>query len=182
MMPPFKEAKTAQAAALLLQLAGGQMSYMKLIKLLYLADRRALVTWGRPVTCDRWVSMKNGPVLSNTLNLIKKHPPGEWRQLVSKATDYEVRLKVAEPPHDRLSEAEVKLLKQVHRKFGHVAKWDLVDIVHTLPEWRDPGQSMFPINPEDILRAEKWSDEDIKAVLCELDAVAHSERVLEPVA
>lgn len=29
-MPPFQEAKTAQAAALLLKLAGGQMSYMKL--------------------------------------------------------------------------------------------------------------------------------------------------------
>lgn len=181
MTPPFQQAKTAQAAALLLKLAGGQMSYMKLIKLLYLTDRRALVDWGRPLTCDRWVSMKHGPVLSNTLNLIKTHPPGAWRQLVSKPTDYDVRLKVAEPPQDRLSEAEVKLLGQVFRKYGHVSKWKLVDMVHRLPEWRDPGQSMFPINPEDILRAEKWPEEDIQAVLDELDAAAHAERVLQPV-
>ncbi len=46
------------------------MSYMKLIKLLYLADREALARWGRPITTDSYVSMKHGPVLSEVLNLI----------------------------------------------------------------------------------------------------------------
>ena len=32
------------------------MSYMKLIKLLYLADREALARWGRPITTDQYVS------------------------------------------------------------------------------------------------------------------------------
>ena len=39
--------------------------YIKLIKLLYLADRAALIETGSPITGDRYVSMKFGPVLSN---------------------------------------------------------------------------------------------------------------------
>ena len=57
------------------------------------------------VTCDRWRAMKHGPALSNTLNLIKTHPLGQWRQLVNKPTHYEVGLDVAGQPQDRLSEA-----------------------------------------------------------------------------
>ena len=66
----FNEAKATQAAACLLKLRGGQMSYLKLVKLLYLADREALLRWDRPITTDRYVSMDNGPVLSRVLNLI----------------------------------------------------------------------------------------------------------------
>ncbi len=50
------------------------MSYMKLIKLLYLADREALARWGRPITTDTYVAMKHGPVLSYILNLITPTP------------------------------------------------------------------------------------------------------------
>ena len=53
MMLLFNEAKATQAAARLLFLRGGTMSYVKLIKLLYLADREALIRWGRPVTSRR---------------------------------------------------------------------------------------------------------------------------------
>jgi len=45
------------------------MSYMKLIKLMYLADREALLRWGRPISTDRYVSMDKGPVLSRVLDL-----------------------------------------------------------------------------------------------------------------
>ena len=36
------------------------MSYMKLIKLLYLADREALAQWGRSISIDTYVSMDKG--------------------------------------------------------------------------------------------------------------------------
>ena len=39
---PFNQPKATQAAARRLKSRGGRMSYMKLIKLLYLADREAL--------------------------------------------------------------------------------------------------------------------------------------------
>ncbi len=65
----FNERKATQAAAHLLKLRGGEMSFMKLINLLYLADRSALLQWVRPITTDSYVSMDRGPVLSRVLDL-----------------------------------------------------------------------------------------------------------------
>jgi uncharacterized phage-associated protein len=70
----FNEAKATQAAARLLRNRGGTMSYMKLIKLLYLADREALASWGRPITTGNYVSMDKGPVLSHVLDRINEGP------------------------------------------------------------------------------------------------------------
>ena len=77
-MMRFNERKATQAAAFLLKIRGGRMSYLKLIKLLYLADRAALARWGRPITTDRHVSMNHGPVLSRVLDLVNDgDAPGE---------------------------------------------------------------------------------------------------------
>jgi len=73
------------------------MSYLKLIKLLYIIDREALLRWGRPLTGDRYVSMDHGPVLSQTLNLITEEPrPDEHNDLAEThlpAGELRVRLK-----------------------------------------------------------------------------------------
>ena len=45
----FDERKAAQAASVLLERHGGSMPYIKLIKLLYLADREALIESGLPI-------------------------------------------------------------------------------------------------------------------------------------
>ena len=47
------------------------MSYLLLMKLLYIADKQMLVSHGKPITYDRWFSMKFRPVLSSTLDLIR---------------------------------------------------------------------------------------------------------------
>ena len=62
----FREEKVAQMAAYLLQKRGGRMAYIKLMKLLYLADREYMISYGDSMSGDRAVSMKNGPVLSQT--------------------------------------------------------------------------------------------------------------------
>jgi hypothetical protein len=41
----FDEKKATEVAAFLLKMRGGKMSYLKLIKLLYLADRESLSRW-----------------------------------------------------------------------------------------------------------------------------------------
>jgi hypothetical protein len=114
--PKFREDKTTQAAAFFLSLANGKMKYLKLIKLLYILDREALLSWGRPVTFDSYVSMNNGPVLSNTYNLIiEEVAPGiesYWRKLISEPEHYFVKI-LKDCPTDELSEAELGLLKKI---------------------------------------------------------------------
>ena len=79
----FDETKATQVAAYFFSLRGGQMHYIKLIKLMYMADREALLRWGVPITRDRYVSMDNGPVLSRVLNLITEdRPKPVWSQFI----------------------------------------------------------------------------------------------------
>ena len=167
---PFDEAKATQVAALFLKLRGGQMHYIKLIKLMYLADRDALLQWGFPITMDRYVSMNNGPVLSIVLNLITEdRVKPVWSQYIyAPMGEYEVRL-IREAPTDRLSRAEEKLIGEIFAQYGHRYRWDLIDnVMHKLPEWRDPGNSSIPIHPRDILEAGGESEKEIRAVLKEL--------------
>jgi uncharacterized phage-associated protein len=153
------------------------MSYMKLIKLLYLLDREALVRWGRPVTGDTYVSMKHGPVLSQVLNLITEGAgPGEenvWSQYVSAAEGYDVRLQADNFSTDELSRAEERIIAEIFEKYGHMNRWKLVELLHqVLPEWTDPRGSASPINYRDILKASGKEETEVAAIEAELDARA----------
>ena len=152
------------------------MSYMKLIKLLYLADREALARWGRPITTDTYFSMSKGPVLSHILDLIDEGPPPEeepsfWAQHIISSGNYEVSLK-EDPNDDLLSEAEEELLDSVFQSYGCLNRWKLVDLVHKFPEWRDPQGGALPLEYGDILKALNKRPEEITAIVEELDQLA----------
>jgi len=172
----FNEAKATQVASLLLRLRGGRMSYLKLIKLLYLLDREALLRWGRPVTTDRHVAMPKGPVVSRICDLIRdESAPGEvsvWRNHISAPIDYEVRLiDGVEASTDELSRAEEQLIGEIFQQYGHWSRWDLVKFCHDLPEWHDPDGSSIPIDYADILRAGDIPPDEIASIDAELRAL-----------
>jgi uncharacterized phage-associated protein len=171
----FDAEKVTEAAAFLLNLRGGRMHYIKLLKLLYIADREALGAWGIPVSNDNYISMDNGPVLSQTYNLIKDGGR-VWSEFISAPFgDYEIQL-TGIPPKRKLSLAEENMLRRVFDQFGHSNRWDIVDYVHKFPEWRDPHGSSIPINIEEILRALDESPENIRAIVTELE---HERKVEE---
>src|SRR5438105_5053028 len=163
----FNERKATQSAARLLQLRGGRMSYLKLIKLLYLADREALLRWGRPITTDRFVSMERGPVLSRLLDLVSDgDDPGTpciWAEHISAPANFKVELK-SEAGRDELSDAEIELLDEIFREHGGKSRWDLVNFTHKLPEWKDPQGGAIPITFRDILKAGGKTELEIAAV------------------
>ncbi|RLT35059.1 MAG: DUF4065 domain-containing protein [Chloroflexi bacterium] len=170
----FDERKTAQASAYLLSLQGGEMPYMKLIKLLYLADRQSLVESGYPITGDRLVSMDFGPVLSRVLTFIQYGTSAAWRQYIAGPVNYDVQL--ASPADtDQLSPYEIEVLDSVNERFGNLDQWQLVKYVHTLPEWEDPEGSMLPIDVRVILREAGKSDDEIRKVSSQVEAI-HSFR------
>jgi uncharacterized phage-associated protein len=173
----FDEAKATQAAAYFLDLRGGRMHSIKLIKLLYLADREALLRWGQIFTTDHHVSMPNGPVTSKILNLVTDdRSKPYWSQYISAPLgDYEVEL-LKKAPTDRLSRAEEKLMQELFKQYGHRNRWDLIDnVMHKLPEWRDPNGSSIPISTRDILEAGGENEEEIRAVIREVHATARDE-------
>ncbi len=136
----FDIGKATEAACLFLELGGGQMNIMKLVKLLYLLDRHSLDRRNMPVIGGDYLSMRNGPVTSEALDLISAgrligEADRRWEQCVTDRRNHEVKLEKM-PERDHLSDAEVGLLDEVWGEHGAKDQWQLADWCHTrCKEW-----------------------------------------------
>jgi hypothetical protein len=132
----FSEKKAAQVAAFFLHRAGGRMEKLKLMKLMYLAERASYQKFGEPMVGDKLVSMDNGPALSITLNHMNRIQPSEpegWESWVSHRSDYVLALAkpVRDPKEDllQLSDGESACYNgAVRQRIEAVAKELGVDI------------------------------------------------------
>lgn len=182
----FNERKAAQAAACLLHKAGGSLSVLKLMKLMYLAERRSLKKYGDTITGDAFVSMPHGPVLSMTYNCMNgEHAGGEsaWPTWIADRANYQVALKNADSIRSidddllALSESDVECLLEVWNEFGHWDQYRLRDYTHSgaCPEWEDPRGSSRPIPPARIFKALDMPAEQVEALTQRL----HEQRYIE---
>jgi uncharacterized phage-associated protein len=179
----FSERKVAQIAAYLLDRAKGRMNYLKLMKLLYLADRESMKCHGWPISGDRYVSMDHGPVLSQTLNLIngaKKFEEHGWDHWIADKADYAVSLRrrATRETLDQLSDAELEVLRNVYAKFGKWDQWRLVDYTHRYcREWKDPKGSSLQIPYDAIFKALGHSAAEAKALGARLEEQRRIDKV-----
>ena len=169
----FNEKRSTQAAALLIKRNANQLNYMKLIKLLYIVDRTALIKWQQPITGDKYYSLPRGPIVSTILDKISSGPnpaiQDYWSSVIRKSTEdsYAVTT-ISEPEYDELSKREIRLLTSIDDKFKTYSQWDMVDYCHhNLPEWKDPNGSSDQITIEDILKASvsEKSDDELEYLL-----------------
>ncbi|GAB7532763.1 Panacea domain-containing protein [Pseudomonas sp. 3A(2025)] len=138
-------------AAFFLARREAPMAHIKLMKLLYLADRLSMERYDVPMTDDVHCNMKNGPVLSATLNLMNGSRQSKaWSAFVAPIQNFELSLQrdFAWDELDELSRADVAILDEVFEKYGRMTRWALVDLLHTLPEWENPGNSSKAIDTE----------------------------------
>jgi uncharacterized phage-associated protein len=155
----FDELRAAQMAAYFIGQAGGRMSVLKLMKLMYIADRISIQKHGHPITFDHMVSMDHGPVLSSVYNLaqgtIEGHPKG-WEYWISDREDHDVAVRrpVDVEFLEDLSDADIDVLAETWRLVGHLRKWEIRDWTHkNLKEWKDPHGSSIPIAYESVFTA-----------------------------
>lgn len=153
----FDDRKAGQVAAFFVQAGGGRMDVIKLVKLIYLADREFMDRHGMPITFDRLVSMPHGPVNSQTLECINDamDAPG-WDEWIADREGHTVGLRklVDRDALDELSDAEIDALQAVWSRFGRMGKWEIRDWTHRhCAEWQDPDGSMRPISFTDVFRA-----------------------------
>lgn len=171
----FDECKAAQAAACLLHKAGGKLPLLKLMKLMYLAERLSLQRYGDTITGDSFVSMPHGPVLSMTydhMNGALLSQEGGWETWVSDRAENSVALRdesmIRSPEEDllALSDTDLECLNDVWANFGHWNKYRLRDYTHSpaCPEWEDPQGSSRPIPPARLLKAVGYSPEQVEAL------------------
>jgi uncharacterized phage-associated protein len=155
-MPSVDTKKAVQAAAVLLKRAHGrEMPYLRLLKLLYIADRESFRETMRPILGGKTVAMKKGPLHSEVYDLIKQHG-GLWGRHVC-LDEYDVEL-VDDPGDSELSDYEVELLSRVAEKYSDLTEWQLVELTHQFSEWLknypDPtANTSHRIHLSDILDA-----------------------------
>ena len=134
----FDPNKATQIMALLLDLNSNEMNYTKAIKLIYIADRDFLKDYKIPISFDLYVSMDNGPVLSNIYDLVKGQKKNEyWDKHILK-NKYSLILKQM-PQLDLLTPNEVNKLNEVFFEFKLYDYSDMIQYTHKkFSEWKDP--------------------------------------------
>jgi len=179
----FNIDKTVQATAYLLKREPGRSeNYMRLLKLLYIADRTSLKERGAPICGDTPYAMERGPVPGTTLDLIKGRDPSseKWDRFIQR-TGFDVSLK-ADPGNLCLSRAEMGILDRVARRFRNLDEWMLVRWCHRhLPEyeknWKSRGQKKRRKIPLDDVLAAIGRAGQSPAILAQINENAHFNRL-----
>jgi len=153
----FNQQKAIQAVAFLLKQKHVTKSdnYMRVLKLLYFADRESLRETGSPITGDRFVAMRHGPTLSRLLDLVNQCDVGnvEWDKYIER-NEYDIRL-VDDPGIGKLCRYEIDLLKRIWQENRELGEWEVATKSEQLQEWKknNPGDSSRPISLSDLLEA-----------------------------
>ena len=159
----FDTLKTIQAAAIVLKQHNSRCSRLRLLKILYIAERQVLAQTLRPILGDRVVAMDHGPVHSRTYDLLKGEDTESvlWGQFIANDGPRDLRL-TGDPGVGRLSRFEIDQLVAVCQKYFFEDDYRLADATHEFPEWqknRPAPKGSRPIPLDDILAAMQLGDQ-----------------------
>lgn len=159
-MPWFKTRKAAQVAAFFARKEGGSINLLKLVKLIYLANRRAMEKYDYPLFDDYLYSMDHGPVNSTVYDYINgaRRDAEDWEEFVTSRSGYNVGLRHKKAPSDsdldELSDSDLGILTKIWARFGKMDQWELVKFTHqNCPEWEDPRGTSVSIPYERVFKA-----------------------------
>ena len=171
----FDIRKATHVAAYLLWKRGRRMSSLKLMKMMYIAEKHFLLQYGERLTGDKMVSMPYGPVLSATYDCFMGDRE-YWDSWIINPGNYDlalnssIKVDPADPldTFDELSVAEKTVLDSVYSKFSASNRWDLVKLLHDpdyCPEWENPQGSSYPIHIKSLLMKNGKTKEETDAIL-----------------
>lgn len=190
-MPKFKERKAAQVTRLFIQCNSDQsFSACKLLKLIYLVDRKALELWGFPVTYDTPKNLPyEGLMPSHTYDLID--PPKKKRNALftsgssywyhyfcmSNEGHYTIPTEL-NPGTADLSRAEIELVENIFDQFGYKTDEQLDAYFRTLPESRHSETPHGDTDWKVLLQAVGWEGEDLAEIKKDLEFQAKFEGLI----
>ncbi len=121
-----------------------QADKLKLVKLLFIADKYHLVQYGRTITNDDYWAMPYGPIGSVAKDVLSLDPDflsdEEYKYAVEmlKPADehsFVPGKKCVPEGLDMLSVSDIEILDLVVDRFGKMTKGDLIDYTQQYPEW-----------------------------------------------
>ena len=122
----------------------GKADKLKLLKLLFLADKYHLIKYGRTVTGDEYWAMEYGPVGSVAKDILSFDPNFNSYELkmakrfIQKEgeNDFKPSENIKIEDLDYLSETDKEALDFIVDHFGGKPTFDLVNFTHKYPEWK----------------------------------------------
>jgi len=161
----------------------GKCDKLKIIKLIYLADKYHLIKYGRTVTNDDYYAMECGPVattakdvLSFDKQLISHKEQKYAEQLIKRSGKFEFEAnKNANVDIDTLSETDKEVLDFVANKFGKMKSSELIEYTHKYPEWAQ-YKDLFENN---LTRRERITVEELLSLIKEDDDLDVSKEHIE---
>ena len=175
----YRDKKIAHMAAYLIKRLGGRVDRLKLVKLMYLADRKSLGDRGYSISRDDFYAMNLGPVLSRTYDLMREEGTvnSTWNNLIRniEGVNPTHSLREKDPKLGALSEYDRRVMNEVVETYGHMTSFELVRYVHdNCHEWKDPDGTSVRIKIGEILRQLGYNGKDAEyyeSHAVELDAI-----------
>lgn len=141
--PAYSVVKVTQALAYLLSLDDNKkMERVKLIKLLWAADRMHIRRYGRTISESSYYAMYHGPVCSLALDIAQNSKyslsDDDVKYIDYFFTSDSVDTAMSKNPgDDYLSNSDKEVLKQAFDTFSTMKTFELADrISHNYPEWK----------------------------------------------
>lgn len=176
---PANGKKATDAVARIIRQSGQSVDYLRVVKLIYLADRKSLSKRGIPIVGGRCYSMRKGPVNGDVMDFVNRRNAPGWKETISPRKGNALSV-IAEPDYDSLSESELQMLDEVvHEHLARTTE-ELVEWCHeNCEEYEKVGAiSRKPISVESILRAEGKTKARIARVVKEGAALAKLDQLL----
>ena len=161
----FRSRKAAQLCIYFAMKSEGTIEKLKLINLLYFAERKFLCENHYPMLFDEYYSLKHGPVCSNTLNGINGVIHEEiWDEYIARNSNTVVAIKsISRDELEEVSDAELSVVDEIWKEFGHMTASQLRNYSHkNCPEYTET-EGRIPISYKQILRAVGEEDADVLA-------------------
>lgn len=135
----FNYKKATQALNWFALKSGDKINKMKALKLVYFADRYHLRKYGRLITNDNYVAMKNGAVPSSTRDILQKTGfigtrEKDYANRFILTTGYDLESN-ASPDDNVFSQSDIEAIQFAWRRFGHLGKYAIAQLTHKYPEW-----------------------------------------------
>jgi uncharacterized phage-associated protein len=137
-------------------------TFMKVLKLMFFADKTSLESYGRFICGDTYVAMEHGPVPSNSYDIMKAARDSNNYGF---AVEYERHIKPSRDANlDELSESDIVCLDRIIELYGKYPAWHLRQISHDdeayVAAWEQTGgKGSVPIPVENIICSFDNADE-----------------------
>lgn len=113
----------------------GRINRLKLLKLLWLADKYHLLKYGRMILKDYYVAMPHGPIASMTKDLSHAAGLNKYSLAYISSERYHVT-SVSQADTRFFSESDIEVMDLVWEKFSDFDRFELRDLTHLYPEWK----------------------------------------------